>query len=191
VALIGFVLVPNSNEDWASNWDTTRAVLHAAGGVIIWLGLIVGGCALLAKVRVRKGRAATPTLPERAIVTVGSAAGAFVKYLIGPFTRFWVGLNREAVAPLIDSLRSENTEQHAETSHRLAALEERVRELSVWRDKADAIMRPSEAIEALVGQMQDMANIVQGDRRTTEDRIEALDRRIQRLMTLLMDRRVE
>lgn len=187
-SLPAFVVVPNSDDDWATNWDVTKHALQTLGGGVIYLGLFVGACALLAKVRVRRARPATRSLPERPAVTIGSGASRAIQYVIGPFTRFWVERNREAIAPMFEQMRDENVVQHTETASRLSALEDAVKDLSAWRDTVDAIMRPSESIEALVNQMQSMANIVQADRHAAKAGLAALNGQMQLLMQMLADR---
>lgn len=186
--LPAFVVVPNSDDDWATNWETTQRVLNAAGGVVIWLGLVIGACALVAKVRLRKARPATATLPERPAITIGTAFGAVIKYFIGPFTRFWVGLNREAVAPMFDVLRAENTEQHAETAARLGAVEDAVIKLSARMDIVEKMVDPNGVLVTLEGKLDELAETVRRDRHATRNTLSALNGSVELLTDMLRDR---
>lgn len=113
-----FETIPREGSDWVENARIT-------GAVIVWLAVVAGASAVLLRIPLRKARG------DRPAVTVGTIAARVVRYLIvDPILRSIRTAVGEAVEWTLGPLRTENTEQHAETAVRLTEVERAVLVLS-------------------------------------------------------------
>lgn len=153
--------------------------------MIVWAAAVLAALGVISKVPLWRSRSG-----DR--VTIGKLVGRLFRYLFAdPAGRWFGGVTQEAVAPLIDTMRDENTVQHAETSARLSAVEVRLAAVEGRLDAVESVVNPTGALDALTAQLVEMAETVRADRHAARADLSALNGQVQLLTTMLTERRDE